>query len=258
MQWLARFKWVGVIFLGFLSACQAGGHSMQASEFFEPPMTALLQSIRDGDEAEARRQLAQGLNLNIKGKEGITPLLWLIMQQDRQGAQLALKLGADPNFKTGNGDNAVSMVAGAKSPEWLRMMLDAGGDPNALDHNNEPALFSAIGEDRWADIKLLMERGADINLEDKQKTTAAHYAAYLNKYDIVYWLIEHGAHVNTYAATGGSLSWRVEESLSIMSHDSPQYPWALKVKRLLQQRGVKFPPLSPAEVRERRAKGEAI
>ncbi|QYM98474.1 ankyrin repeat domain-containing protein [Dickeya ananatis] len=244
--------------LPLLTACQAGGRSMQASEFFKPPMVNVLSSIQKGDEAAARQQLAQGVNLDVLGAEGITPLLWLMMQQDKDGARLALKLGADPNFRTGTGTTAVNMAAGAKSPEWLKMMLDAGGDPNSLDHNKVPALFSAINEERWADIKLLVERGADVNLTDGQKTTSAHYAAYINQYEIAYWLIEHGANINTYSATGASLAWTVEDSLSLMDHRSPHYPWALKVKQLLQQRGIKFPPLSPAEVRERRAKGESL
>ncbi|MGM3183195.1 ankyrin repeat domain-containing protein [Dickeya oryzae] len=244
--------------LPLLTACQTGGQNMQASEFFKPPMVNVLSNIQKGDEAAARQQLAQGVNLNVLGAEGITPLLWLMMQQDKDGARLALKLGADPNFRTGTGTTAVNMAAGAKSPEWLKMMLDAGGDPNSLDHNKVPALFSAINEERWADIKLLVERGADVNLTDGQKTTSAHYAAYINQYEIAYWLIEHGANINTYSATGASLAWTVEDSLSLMDHRSPHYPWALKVKQLLQQRGIKFPPLSPAEVRERRAKGESL
>ncbi|MBJ7224043.1 MULTISPECIES: ankyrin repeat domain-containing protein [unclassified Brenneria] len=259
MRWLARLKWVGLIILGCLTACQAGGRGMQASEFFEPPMVELLATIRKGNETAAQQQITQtGLDLNVHGKEGITPLLWLVMEKDQTGAKLALKLGANPNFRTGHGNTAVNMVSGAKSPEWLKMMLDAGGDPNSLDHNKTPALFNAINEERWADIKLLVERGADVNLADGQKTNSAHYAAYLNEYEIAYWLIEHGAEVNTYSATGASLAWTIEDSLSIMSPQSPQYPWALKVKQLLQQRGVKFPPLSPAEVRERLAKGEAL
>ncbi|WP_219952844.1 ankyrin repeat domain-containing protein [Dickeya zeae] len=244
--------------LPLLTACQAGGQNMQASEFFKPPMVNVLSSIQKGDEAAARQQLAQGVNLNVLGAEGITPLLWLMMQQDQAGARLALKLGADPNFRTGTGTTAVNMAAGAKSPEWLKMMLDAGGDPNSRDHNKVPALFSAINEERWADIKLLVERDADVNLTDGQKTTSAHYSAYINQYEIAYWLIEHGANINTYSATGASLAWTVEDSLSLMDHRSPHYPWALKVKQLLQQRGIKFPPLSPEEVRERRAKGESL
>ncbi|MBP2850959.1 ankyrin repeat domain-containing protein [Dickeya oryzae] len=245
--------------LPLLTACQAGGRSMQASELFQPPMATLLQTICKGDEAEARRQLAQGLNLNIQGKEGITPLLWLIYEtQDKDAVRLALKLGADPNYKDGSGDSAVNRVSGARDPDWLRMVLDAGGNPNSIGRLGQPALFSAIGEERWADIKLLVERGADVNIVDGPGRNSAHYAAYLKKYDVTYWLIEKGADIHPYDATGSNLAWTVEDSLSLMDHNSPHYPWALKVKQLLQQRGIKFPPLSPAEVRERRAKGESL
>ncbi|QIZ51857.1 ankyrin repeat domain-containing protein [Dickeya zeae] len=245
--------------LPLLTACQAGGRSMQASELFQPPMVTLLQTIRKGDEAEARRQLAQGLNLNIQGKEGITPLLWLIYEtQDKNAVWLALKLGADPNYKDGSGDSAVNRVSGVRDPDWLRIVLDAGGNPNSIGRLGQPALFSAINESRWDDIKLLVERGADLNLEDAQKRNSALYAAYINEYETVYWLIEHGAKVDTYSATGGSLAWRVHDSLSIVANNSLNYSWLLKVKQQLQQRGIKFPPLSPEEVRERRAKGESL
>ncbi len=256
MQWLARIKWLGVIILGLLTACQAGGHSMRASELFEPPVVALLESIQKGDESAARHQLSQGVNLNIQGKEGITPLLWLIYEtKDKKAVTLALKLGVDPNYKDGFGDSAVNSVAGAKDPDWLRIILDAGGDPNAIGRRGQPAIFSAIGEERWADIKLLVERGADLNLVDGSKVNSAHYAAYLNKYEVAYWLIEQGADSNIYDDTGSNLAFTVDDSLSIMSPKSPHYPWALKVKQLLLDRGVKFPPLSPAEVRDRWEKG---
>ncbi|MFC3393928.1 ankyrin repeat domain-containing protein [Brenneria rubrifaciens] len=232
---------------------------MQASELFEPPMAALLQSIQKGDEATAKHQLSQGLNLNIQGKEGVTPLLWLVYEtQNKEAVKLALKLGADPNYKDGSGDSIVNRVSGVRDPDWLRVVLDAGGDPNSIGRRRQPAIFSAIGEERWADIKLLVERGADVNLKDGPGRNSALYAAYLDKYEIVYWLIEQGADTTIYDDTGSDLAFSVEDSLSIMSPQSPQYPWALKVKQLLQQRGVEFPPLSPAEVRARRAKGEPL
>ncbi|AOR61178.1 hypothetical protein F6Q07_21305 [Pectobacterium parmentieri] len=232
---------------------------MRASELFEPSVVAVLQSIQQGDETAARYQLSQGVNLNIQGKEGVTPLLWLIYEtQDKKAVTLALKLGVDPNYKDGFGDSAVNSVAGAKDPDWLRIILDAGGDPNAIGRRGQPAIFSAIGEERWADIKLLVERGADLNLVDGSKVNSAHYAAYLNKYEITYWLIEQGADIHIYDETGSNLAFTVEDSLSLMSPKSPHHPWALKVKQQLLDRGVKFPPLQPAEVRERREKGEPL
>ncbi len=257
MIWVSRLKVLCVGVLGLLSACQVGGKSMQASEFFPAPVVKVLDAIQRGDEAAARRQIAQGVDLNIQDEEGITPLLWLIFEtKDYKAVELALKVGADPNYKDGFGDNAVCSVAGSKYPELLQVVLDAGGDPNSLDRNGEPAIFNAIGEARWADIKLLVERGADLNLTDGPGSNSALYGASINQYEVVYWLLQHGADYQLRSATGADLAYRVEHSLSLMDKSSPQYPWALKVKQFLVDKGTKFPPLTPAEVRERWAKGE--
>ncbi|MFG0835295.1 hypothetical protein ACF8OI_17455 [Aeromonas bivalvium] len=53
---------------------------MQASEFFPAPVVKVLEAIQRGDEAAARRQIEQGVNLNIQGEEGLTPLLWLVYE----------------------------------------------------------------------------------------------------------------------------------------------------------------------------------
>lgn len=229
---------------------------MDASELFSPTVVAVLHSVQKGDAAGARYSLSQGADLNVQGKEGVTPLQWLIYQtQDKRAVQRALTLGADPNFKDGAGDSAVNTLAGAKDPEWLRLMLDAGGNPNAIGRRGQPALFAAIGEDRWDNVRLLIARGADIELADEAKTTSVHYAAYLNKYQMVHWLIEQGAQVETYSATGSSLAWRVYESVSIMAQQSPEYPWLLKVQQQLRDKGVSFPPRSPAQMRAQWEKG---
>ncbi|HDX8453967.1 ankyrin repeat domain-containing protein [Aeromonas hydrophila] len=233
---------------------------MQADEFFPAPVVKVLEAIQRGDETTARWLIEQGVDLNIRDTEppGATPLLWLINTKDEKAIQLALKLGADPNFKFGTGGNCVAMVAGSQYPNLLRMMLDAGGDPNSLSGTKEPAIFNAIGEARWADIKLLVERGADLNLIDGPGRNSALYGAFINQYEVVYWLLQHGADFRIRAAVGADLAYIVEDSLSLMDKSSPQYPWALKVKQFLVDKGIKFPPQTPAEVRERWAKGEKV
>ncbi|MFP1868235.1 ankyrin repeat domain-containing protein [Lonsdalea quercina] len=258
MQWLKRIKWGCLFIASLLTACNLGGHSMEARELFDPTTAALLENIRKGNESAAKEALAQGVKLNVHGKEGVTPLQWLILEtRDKKAVTLGLKLGADPNFKNGNGTAAINMVPGFEDPDWLRIILDAGGDPNLLGGGGQPPIFGAINEERWDDIELLLARGADINLQDKMNMNSVLYASYLNKYEIVDFLMKHGAQIDTYDKVGVSLAWNVYDSESIMSKDAPQRPWLIKVKQALEQKGVRFPPPSPQEVRAQWEKDKA-
>jgi hypothetical protein len=66
------------LLLGLFSACSAGGTNMKAELFFEPNMVQLLKSIQKNDISTAKQLIAEGVDLNALGDEGITPLLWLI------------------------------------------------------------------------------------------------------------------------------------------------------------------------------------
>ena len=252
---MTLFKYVRwgcvVLMVSLLTACSMIGRPhMAASELFDPATAQLLEDIRHGDEVHAREALAQGLNLNIHGKEGVTPLEWLILEtRNKKVVMRGLKLGANPNFKNGNGNAPINMVAGFSDLDWLRIMLDAGGDPNNRAHMGMSPLFDAITEERWPAIRLLLARGADVNLPDKVHKNPAIYASYLDKYEIVYQLIEQGTDINVYDDTGSDLAVMVYESESIMSKSSRSYPWLMKVKQVLVERGKTFPPPSPSEIR---------
>ncbi|MCG8707621.1 hypothetical protein JHU04_000810 [Brenneria sp. 4F2] len=252
MRGVKYIKWGWIFIASLLTACTLGGRSMDAKALFDPATAALLENIYRGNELKAREALARGVKLNVQGKEGVTPLQWLILEtRDQKAVVLGLTLGADPNFKNGNGTAAVNMVSGFEDPNWLRIILDAGGDPNLLGGGGQPPIFGAINEERWDNLNLLLARGADINLQDKMNMNSALYAAYLNQYEVVYWLLEHGAKIDTYDKVGVSLAWNVYDSESIMSKDAPQRPWLMKVKQALEQKGIRFPPTSPQEVRAR-------
>ncbi|EOS8552802.1 hypothetical protein ACNPP3_002003 [Vibrio vulnificus] len=87
-----------IALLSLLSGCKFEGKDMKADLFFDAKMVSLLGAIQRKDSAAAKAMLAQGVELNVRGEEGITPLLWLIMQKDFSAIELALQLGADANF----------------------------------------------------------------------------------------------------------------------------------------------------------------
>ncbi len=112
-------------------------------------------------------------------------------------------------------------------------------------------MFAAVAGERIEQIDLLMRFGADINLTDRLGANSAMYAADLNRYEMVHYLIELGSDYDLRDALQGDIAWSVHEGLSenLFSPEYPAYGWALKVKQQLIDRGVKFPPPSPFDVR---------
>jgi len=73
---------------------------------------------------------------------------------------------------------------------------------------------------------------------------------------MVHYLIEQGVDYTVRDASHGDIAWNIHESLSenLLNPESPACDWALKVKQQLIDRGVRFPPLSPREVRWKEGK----
>ncbi|WDE09740.1 ankyrin repeat domain-containing protein [Thalassomonas haliotis] len=233
---------------------------MKAEEFFTPQMVLLLKTIKQGNEDKARSMIAQGLKLNSHGDEGITPLFWLMLDKDLDAIELALKLGADPNFTAPDGQHTVATIVGEGDDDILALLLEYGGDANAVDLDGFPAIFKSIGHDNWQQIHMLLNAGADLNKTDPGQRNAPLYASFINKYEIAYKLIGLGANFHQPSTGGGTLAWRTHSDLSknLLNPEFDAYGWAIKIKELLIEEGIKFPPLSPEQVRERVKNGEDI
>jgi len=239
------------LLFGLLASCGLTGKTMKLTDFFKPDMVELIRAIEKGDESQAHALIKKGLSLNRHGDEGITPLLWLTMQKDKAAMRLAIKLGASPDFARPNGDTPMTMVTGGNDDELLLILLEGGGNANAVDRNGHPAMFAAVANERKTQIDMLIRFGADINLTDRSGRNPAMYGADLNRFEIVHYLIEQGVNYAARDSLRGDIAWNVHEGLSenLLSPEYPAYGWALKVKQQLIDRGVKFPPPSPLDVR---------
>ena len=134
--------------------------------------------------------------------------------------------------------------------------LRGGANPNAVDRNGHPAIFAAVAEEQIEQIKMLMQFGADINLTSLSGKNSAMYAANINRYEMVHYLIEQGVDYAARNKARGDIAWDVHDKLSnnLLSPEYSAYGWALKVKQQLIDRGIKFLPLSPREVRWKEGK----
>ena len=231
----------------FVSGCHYG----IVSDYFDRGTVELINAIEHQDQSKAQHYIDQGLDLNIHGQEGITPLIWLVMKKDKSAIRLALELGADPNFPAGDGDSLLAMVAGGNDDELLVLLLDNGADPNSVNRHGKPAIFGAIAYHKFEQIRILMKYGVDIDKTDKSSLTPANYATTFNFYDIVHFFLEQGADHTIRDSSRGDLAWSLHDALkdNLIRPDSEQMDWALKVKEWLINKGVTFPPPSPREIR---------
>lgn len=248
-----------ILSLCFTSACSFGG-KIKKNNYFDSNMVLLLDEIEKGDKFTSEQLIKNGSNLNSYGEEGITPLFFFIINKDLDAIELALQLGADPNFISGNNDHPIAYIVGDGDDKILELLLKYGGNANAVDHNAYPVIFRAIGHDNWNHINMLLEFGADLNRTEPGGDNAPLYSTSLNKFEICYQLIKMGAASNKPNSAGVTIAYQIESKLSknLLSPEFEAYGWAIKTKELLISKGIKFPPYSPKDVRERLKKGQSI
>ncbi|EHZ2653744.1 ankyrin repeat domain-containing protein [Vibrio vulnificus] len=257
-----------IALLSLLSGCKFEGKDMKADLFFDAKMVSLLGAIQRNDSAAAKAMLAQGVELNLRGEEGITQLLWLIMQKDLSAVELALQLGADPNFpamieinRTGpKPAQPLAIIAGDGDNKLFRLLLNYGASPNSRnDATGHSALFRCIGHDNWQQFTWLLENGVDINATDNSNRNAALYATGLLKYDFVVKLLELGIDYTKPNNAGVTLAHAIETVFG-NNRKNPSFRVSEdthKTKAMLEERGVVFPPPTPQEVREALKQGQS-
>ena len=245
-----------------------GGKSMKSEEHFEPELIALIEAIEDGNKEQAQILIDQGLDLNVRAQDGVTPLVYFMANKDLDAMELALQLEADPNYHAyvyRNGEvyyekSPLAILSDGGSTEMFELLLKYGANPNTVDHRKVPILFNVIGQDDWDKYKLIFEYGGDVNIKDYRGRRASIYSAVLFKYDFVIDLIEKGDNIYDSSENGDTLGFTITHQINRKKR-MPNYRLPddlFKAKSIMEEKGVKFPALGLKEVRERKEKGLPI
>lgn len=210
-----KFVFLFATIATFLCGCSfIGGKTVHAEDHFESQMVQLIHAIEKDDQSKAQKYLDQGLDLNIRGEHGLTPLLYFMSNKDISSMKLAMQLGADPNLKgvvyppKGHSweISPIGILSDGGSTKIFKLLLEHGANPNTLDNNN-PILFNVIGQDDWEKFDLILEHGGDVNVKDSGGRRASMYAANIFKYDFVVKLIELGDDVYSASNNGNTLGY---------------------------------------------------
>jgi len=150
--------------------------------------------------------LQTGIDINITEEDrGATVLLIASSFKDYEDVVSHLiSRGADVNFKGKDGRTPLMWAAG-NSLETTKILLENGADVNARGNDGMTAFiqstFGILSKKVITDVMdLLLENGADVNSEltgkDASGWTALLFASVNGDKDLVEYLILHGADVN--------------------------------------------------------------
>jgi ankyrin repeat protein len=197
-----QFHKICIAFLTvMLIGCQPSDRKYQAKDYFADSKVAdLAEAARDGAIERIDNLVSQVIDVNAKGKKGITPLIYAMTGKTTKGFECLLEHGADPNLKIETGSSAVSFAAEHQDSEFLKLVLAHGGNPNI--NSNTPRynvnytptpIFKAIWARNPENARILIKAGADLNVRNSDRSTPLISSAIIRSYDVMYVLLEAGA-----------------------------------------------------------------
>jgi hypothetical protein len=214
-------------------------HETNAADFFPSgPQLLLAEGAAAGNTEQLESLVAAGADVNAKGQEGMTALLWAVSRVSKRGVAWLLQHGANPNVTLSrDGLSATALAAKLKDPWFLQEVLTHGGDKNIRNPiSGRTPLVEAMASGRNDNVQTLIAAGADLNTVDSLGLTPLVAAAMNQKYELVYDMLIAGADPTTEFARGATLLSVVRRSRVLPG--APAYEWQLKVIELLKRRGL--------------------
>lgn len=234
---------VGALVLATDSICLA--EQMKARDFFKTEIQmSLAEAAAEGHTDRMEVLVASGADVNARGIDGMTALLWAVLQSSKTGVSWLLAHGADPNvIFTRDGSCATSIAAAQEDPDYLKEVLAHGGNVNIRNPlNDRTPLSNAIIMQRNENARALIAHGADMGVVDHLGITPLIMAAEAQRYELVYDMLLAGAD-----PTQAMPKWKGMTLLTVIrqSHVPPstaRYGWQVKVIALLKQKGFDVGP----------------
>jgi hypothetical protein len=235
----ALYQFVACLLLECLAGCSTGDNRARPEDLWEDPkLIGVAQAIDRDDLGEIDKAIIAGADLNLKGKDDTTILIYAIAAKKSRAFEHLLTRGANPNVRI-NGIHSIIHLA-AYSPitsEWLRILLKHGADPNFEGFERYTPIFSAV-HGKIENLEMLLNSGADIEHKGDIDETPLLFAAGLNFYDKVHFLLTRGADFRAKNKFGRGLEFYVVTST--VDPSSEKFKWREKVIKLLIENGVDF------------------
>ena len=164
--------------------------------------TPLHRAVFDGDKARVERLVAQGDDINARGRTGGTPLHDAAFKGNLPVVELLLAHGAKINAKNQDGRTPLHRAAFAGRRDVAETLIRHGAKVGARNAEGRTPLHRAAFKGHVDVAELLIDRGADVNARTKDGSTPLHRAAVGGHWAAAKRLIECGADINAKNKSG--------------------------------------------------------
>ncbi|MDQ7827327.1 MAG: ankyrin repeat domain-containing protein [Candidatus Eremiobacteraeota bacterium] len=153
----------------------------------------LMEAVREGDIAEAKRLIEAGCPVDGCDSFQRTPLHAAIEGGDRPMVELLLNKGARLSLRSSGGLTPRDQAFLSGKPDIEKILRDRQAPLNIYDESGMMKVHKLVTEGDYRIMSLLPELGLFINTRDEQGRTPLHYAVLNNRYGLVTGLILSGA-----------------------------------------------------------------
>ena len=150
-------------------------------------ITPLMNALEEKD--IALLLIAGRADVNARTNDGVTPLMLAAARHLTDMIQPLVNLGAEINVQNDRGWTPLMYTAGAidsvDDPQTVQALLDKGADSNAQDRNGWTALMFSAQKGLTGAARVLVQGGADRSKKNKESQTALTLARLNNRKQIV-------------------------------------------------------------------------
>ena len=156
-------------------------------------VTPLITAATDADVETCKILIDYGAEVNAKDKKKYTALWAAVDKMDEDMVTLLLEHKADPNIIPNELISPLHLAASHNCYNIVKKLIDAGANVNSQDNAGRTPLYCAAGNNFYDICKLLIGSQADVNLRDYKSMTPYEYAMQHNARKVAKLLLEHGS-----------------------------------------------------------------
>ena len=127
----------------------------------------------------------QAVGVDIRAKEGGTPLHLASSHGHLKVVTALLEAGSDVNVRDNDGDTPLHSSVWMGRLDIVNALLKAGADVNAQDDHGITPLYYGLQENHVEVVAALVKAGADVNVRDFGGRTLLHRSVWMGRLDIV-------------------------------------------------------------------------